>query len=103
MEQFAVVRRTSRRCSCVPLGVAPQPLLGVPLGHEQRARPQLDGRRFLLRGQERAYYWRHDGLTLMGACDLDRAAELEPQTVRLMDLPTYEVYGASRLTSNKGC
>ena len=51
-------------------------------------------------GQELAYYWRHDGITLMDACDLGRAAEMEPQTVRLMDLPTYEAYCASRLTSN---
>ena len=51
-------------------------------------------------GQELTYYWHHDGIALVGACDLGRAAELEPQTVRLMDLPTYDVYGASPLTSN---
>ena len=51
-------------------------------------------------GQELAYYWCHDGIALMGSCDLGRAAEPEPQTVRLMDLPTYEAYCASRLISN---
>ena len=50
-------------------------------------------------GQELAYYWCHDGITLMGACDLGRAAELEPQTVMLMDLPAYEDYCASRKSS----
>ncbi len=50
-------------------------------------------------GQEMAYYWRHDGITLMGACDLERAAELEPKNVRLMDLPTYDAYCASRPSS----
>ena len=39
-------------------------------------------------GQELDYYWRHDGVALMGACEFGRAAELQPQTVRLMDLPT---------------
>ena len=46
-------------------------------------------------GQELAYYWCHDGIVVMGACDLGRAAEVEPQTVMLMDLPTYEAYCAS--------
>ena len=50
-------------------------------------------------GQELFYYWRHDGIALMGACDLGRVAELEPQTVMLMDLPTYEGCCASRLSS----
>ena len=53
-------------------------------------------------GQELAYYWRHDGIALMGACARGRAIELAPQTVRLMDLPTYGPYCASRLTSSKG-
>ena len=47
-------------------------------------------------GQELAYYWYDNGITLMAACDRGRAAALEPQTVRLMDLPTYEDYCASR-------
>ena len=51
-------------------------------------------------GQELAYYWCHDGIALMGACELGRATELEPQTVRLMDLPTYEAYCASRTSSD---
>ena len=51
-------------------------------------------------GRELAYYWRHDGITLMGACDLGRAAELEPQTVMLMDLPNYEAYCASGAVSD---
>ena len=50
-------------------------------------------------GQELAYYWCRDGIALMGACDLGRTAELEPQTVMLMDLPTYEAYCASRPSS----
>ena len=54
-------------------------------------------------GQELAYCWRHDGIALMGACDLGRAAELEPQTVMLMDLPTYEAYCASGAVSISAC
>ena len=51
-------------------------------------------------GQELAYYWCNDGITLMSACDLGRAAELEPQTVRLMDLPTYDAYCSSHPSSD---
>ncbi len=51
-------------------------------------------------GQELEYYWCNDGIALMGACDRGRAAELQPQTVMLMDLPTYEVYCASRTSSD---
>ena len=51
-------------------------------------------------GQELAYYSCHDGIALMGACDLGRAAELEPQTIMLMDLPTYEAYCASQTSSD---
>ena len=51
-------------------------------------------------GQELAYYWRRDGIALMGACDRGRATELEPQTVMLMDLPTYEAYCASGAVSD---
>ena len=51
-------------------------------------------------GQELDYYWCHDGITLTGACHLGRAAELEPQTVMLMDLPTYDAYCASRTSSD---
>ena len=50
-------------------------------------------------GQELAYYWCNDGIALMGACDLGRSAELQPQTVMLMDLPTCEAYCASRTIS----
>ena len=50
-------------------------------------------------GQELDYYWRHDGIALMGACDSGRAAELEPQTVMLMDLLTYDTYCARRPSS----
>ena len=50
-------------------------------------------------GQELAYYWRHDGITLMSACDLGRAAEMQPQTVMIMDLPTYEACCASQTSS----
>ncbi len=46
-------------------------------------------------GQELAYYWRDDGITLMAACDRGRAADVEPQTVMLMDLPTYDAYCAN--------
>ena len=51
-------------------------------------------------GQELAYYWCNDGITLMSACDLGHAAELEPQTVRLMDLPTYDAYCSSHPSSD---
>ena len=47
-------------------------------------------------GQELDYYWCDDGIALMADCDRGRAAELQPQTVMLMDLPTYEDYCASR-------
>ena len=50
-------------------------------------------------GQELAYYWRHDGIAVMGAGDHGRAAEMQPQTVMLMDLPTYDAYCASRPSS----
>ena len=50
-------------------------------------------------GQELAYYWCDDGIALMAACDNGRAAEVEPQTVRLMDLATYDAYCA-RWTSS---
>ena len=51
-------------------------------------------------GQEQAYYWCHDGSTLMAACDRRRAAEMAPQTVMLMDLPTYDAYCASTTGSD---
>ena len=47
-------------------------------------------------GQELAYYWCDDGIALMAACDNGRAAEVGPQTVRLMDLATYDSYCAAR-------
>ena len=50
--------------------------------------------------QKLAYYWRHDGIALMGASDRRRAAELAPQTVRLKDLPTYDAHCASRTSSD---
>ena len=50
-------------------------------------------------GQELAYYWCDDGIALMAACDHGRVAEMRPQTVRLMDLATYEAYCA-RWTSS---
>ena len=53
-------------------------------------------------GRELAYYWCHDGITLMADCARGRTAAMAPQTVRLMDLLTYEAYCASRLTSNQG-
>ena len=46
-------------------------------------------------GQELTYYWCHDGITLMAACDRGRAAEMSPQTVMFMNLPTYDAYCAS--------
>ena len=39
-------------------------------------------------------------IALMGVCGLGRVAELEPQTVMLMDLPTYEAYCASGAVSD---
>ena len=45
-------------------------------------------------GQELTYYWCDDGITLMAFCDAGRAAEMQPQTVMLMDLPTYQAYCA---------
>ena len=45
-------------------------------------------------GQELAYYWCDDGITMMAFCDAGRAAEMQPQTVMLMDLPTYDAYCA---------
>ena len=45
-------------------------------------------------GQELAYYWCDDGITMMAFCDAGRAAEMQPQTVMLMDLPTYQAYCA---------
>ena len=50
-------------------------------------------------GQELDYYWCDDGIALMAACDSGRAAEMQPQTVLLMDLPTYDAYCASRPSS----
>ena len=46
-------------------------------------------------GQELDYYWCDDGIALMAACDNGRAAEVEPQTVQLMDLGTYDAYCAA--------
>ena len=43
-------------------------------------------------GEELEYCWCDDGIALMAACDAGRAAELQPQTVLLMDLPTYQAY-----------
>ena len=45
-------------------------------------------------GQELPYYWCNDGITMMAFCDAGRAAEMQPQTVMLMDLPTYQTYCA---------
>ena len=45
-------------------------------------------------GQELPYYWCDDGITLMAFCDAGRAAEMQPQTVMLMDHPTYQTYCA---------
>ena len=46
-------------------------------------------------GQELAYYWCDDGITLMALCDSGRAAEAQPQTVLLMDRATYRAYCAA--------
>ena len=46
-------------------------------------------------GREPAYYWCDDGIKLMALCDSGRAAELQPQTGRLMDRPTYRTYCAA--------
>ena len=46
-------------------------------------------------GQELAYYWCDDGITLMALCDSGRTAELQPRTVLLMDRPTYRAYCAA--------
>ena len=46
-------------------------------------------------GQELAYYWCDDGIALMASCDAGRAAELQPQTVLLMDRATYTEYCAT--------
>ena len=51
-------------------------------------------------GQELIYYWCNNGITLMAACDRVRAAEMAPQAVMLMDLPTYDAYCASRTGSD---
>ena len=45
-------------------------------------------------GQELDYYWCDDGIALTAACDSGRAAEMQPQTVMLMDHPTYQAYCA---------
>ena len=45
-------------------------------------------------GQELNYYWGNDGITMMAFCDAGRAAEMQPQTVMLMDHPTYRAYCA---------
>ncbi len=45
-------------------------------------------------GQELSYYWCDHGIALMAACDTGRAAEMQPQTVMLMDHPTYQAYCA---------
>ena len=45
-------------------------------------------------GQDLNYYWCDDGIALMAACDSGRAAEMQPQTVMLMDHPTYQAYCA---------
>ena len=45
-------------------------------------------------GQELPYYWCDDGITMMAFCDAGRAAEMQPQTVMLMDHPTYQTYCA---------
>ena len=46
-------------------------------------------------GQELTYYWCDDGITLMALCDAGRAAEVQPQTVGLMDRTTYRAYCAA--------
>ena len=51
-------------------------------------------------GQELAYYWCDDGITLMALCDAGRAAEPQPQTVRLMDRATYRAYCATHPRSD---
>ena len=50
-------------------------------------------------GRELDYHWCHDSIALMAACDRGRSAEMQPQTVTLMDLPTYDAYCASRPSS----
>ena len=50
-------------------------------------------------GQELTYHWCHDGIALMSSCDSGRAAEMQPQTVRLMDLTTSDAYCSSRTSS----
>lgn len=53
-------------------------------------------------GRELAYYWCDDGIALMALCDAGRAAELLPQTVRLMDPSTYAAYCAAHPRSTPG-
>ena len=43
-----------------------------------------------------------DRIALMGACDNGRAAEMAPQTVMLVDLPTYDAYCGRRTSSDWG-
>ena len=45
-------------------------------------------------GQELTYYCCDCGITMMAFCDAGRAAALEPQTIMLMDHPTYQAYCA---------
>ena len=46
-------------------------------------------------GRELAYYWCDDSIALMAMYDAGRDAELQPQTVRLMDRATYQAYRAA--------
>ena len=79
----------------------------IPHGQRVLSRAALDAlvadHRLLDDGRQMHYYCRHDRTALMAACDRGRAAEMEPQTVRLTDLPSYRAYCASRAGSDWGC
>ena len=93
---MAVIPREERVLSRAALDALPaegEPVAAVYAGFG-RTTVVLDD------GQELDYYWCDDGIVLMSACDRGRADELEPQTVQLMDLPTYDAYCASRPSSD---
>ena len=78
----------------------------IPHGQRVLSRAALDAlladHRLLDDGRQIHYYCRHDRIALMAACDAGRAAEVQPQTVRFTDLPTYDAYCASRTGSDQG-
>ena len=79
----------------------------IPHGQRVLSRAALDAlladHRLLDDGRQIHYYCRHDRTALMAACDGGRDAEVQPQTVRFTDLPTYDAYCASRAGSDWGC